>query len=314
MKKSLMIYESYYGTSKRVSEIFAKIVGNSKVISIENRVKDIDIYDNIFLVFSFHGYDTARETKEYLKEIHKDIEDKRIVLIGVGLYKKDMENYSKSLENILGEKVVYKEFVEGELRVNKLTVEDRETLEKFLAKQNMKLMDMGKFKLKECCDLAAKYRQIINKPEKIADNKIIYDSITSFLEKHNTCALATSNGEQVRVTPIEYIYYDNKIYFITEGGLKFNGILQNPHVAVAVYEEYTGMNNLRGLQITGKGEVVDVDSDEYKTVLSIKKLNYDNIKNFPINMNMIKVNIERYDFLNSDFKSLGYDASQRLEK
>lgn len=66
MRSSLIIYESYYGTSKKVSEIFAKIVGNSKVISINNHVDDISIYDNIFLIFSFHGYDTARQIKEYI--------------------------------------------------------------------------------------------------------------------------------------------------------------------------------------------------------------------------------------------------------
>lgn len=230
------------------------------------------------------------------------------------MYKKDIDNYSESIEGILGRKSDYTDFIEGELRVNKLIEEDKNILEKFLAKQNMKLMDMGKFKVNECCDLGAKYREIINTPEKVADNKIIYDSIKKFLERHNTCALATSYGEDVRVTPIEYIYYKDNIYFITEGGLKFKGILQNPNVSVCIYEEYTGMKNLRGLQITGKAEIVDIGSDEYRNILSIRKLDYNNIIKLKINMNMIKVEIKKYEFLNSDFNDLGYDANQKLEK
>ena len=313
MKTSLMLYETYYGISKKVSDIFSKIIGNSKVLTISTKVEDISVYDNIFFIFSFHGYETAEKTKEYIKKVRDIIKDKKIILIGVGLYKKDIENYSKSICDILSRKADYMEFIEGELRVNKLTDKDKEVLEKFLTTQNIKLMDMGKFKVKECCDLAAKYREIIYTPSKKADDKIIDESISKFLLAHNTCALATTDGENVRVTPIEYIYYKNSLYFITEGGLKFKGILQNSNISVCIYEEFKGMNNIKGLQITGKASVIDIGNEEYKEVLVKRNLKYENITKIPINMNMVKMEISKYEFLNSEFKSLGYDTNQKLE-
>ncbi len=93
-------------------------------------------------------------------------------------------------------------------------------------------------------------------------------------------------------------------------GRNLQTLLLNKDVSVAVYEDYTGMNNLKGMQITGHASMVEDESDEYSSVLKLKGLNVDVIKSMPINMNMIKIVIEKVEFLNSNFKMEGGDARQ----
>ena len=42
--------------------------------------------------------------------------------------------------------------------------------------------------------------------------------IDSFIENHNTLALATGYNDEVRCTPLEYNYYDGYFYIFSEGG------------------------------------------------------------------------------------------------
>jgi len=71
------------------------------------------------------------------------------------------------------------------------------------------------------------------------------------------------------------------------------------------------MNSLAGMQITGKASIVDHDADEYGNVLELKGLYVDAIKALPVDMNMIKIVVDRIEFLNSKFAKDG-DAKQIL--
>lgn len=313
MRKNLILYETYYGTAKKVAEIFSLILGNGRVEDIRQGTINISKYENIILVFAFHGYKTAEKTKEYIKKNNVDLKNKTIALIGVGLSKNDINNYSQKILNVLDKNADIIEFIQGELRINKLTEEDKKILQEFLTKQNIKLMDMGRFKVDEACNIALKCREILMKPSIILDKVELKNSIDKFIEEHNTCTLATGYNGFIRATPIEYMYIDGDLYFITEGGLKFNGILQNPNVSIGIYESYTGMSDLKGLQIQGKAEIIEIESIEYKKIMKKKKLDEEKLKNFPVNLNMIKVKINRFEFLNSDFKKINVDVKQVLE-
>lgn len=314
MKQNLITYETYYGTAKKVAEIFSLVLANAKVVEVDKVVNNINSYENIIMIFAFHGYKTAEKTKEYIKRNKEILINKNISLIGVGLSKKDMDNYTEKICNILGKKVDVIEFVQGELRVNKLTKEDEEVLERFLTKQNIKLMDMGKFKVSEACNVAYKCREILNNPSTILNKTELKESIDEFIKNHNTCTLATGYENFIRATPIEYIYFEDAFYFITEGGLKFNGILQNSNVSIAIYDNYTGMTNLKGLQVQGIAKIIDIGSDEYKKIMKLKNINEVQIKKLFVNLNMIKVEVNRFEFLNSDFKKINVDIKQILER
>ena len=70
------------------------------------------------------------------------------------------------------------------------------------------------------------------------------------------------------------------------------------------------MNNLCGLQISGEAEIVEPWSEEYVEALSRKKLKIENISKLPFDMNIIKITPEKYEFLYSKFKQLGFNSKQ----
>lgn len=136
--------------------------------------------------------------------------------------------------------------------------------------------------------------------------------VDEFLRSHNTCTLSTSFNGRVRATPIEYNHFNGHIYLLSEGGEKFANILLNGNVSLAIYEDYTSMNNLAGMQISGTASLVE-DSAEFKDIIKMKGLNFEFIKNLPINMNILKIEILKIEFLYSKFKERGYEARQVIK-
>ena len=97
---------------------------------------------------------------------------------------------------------------------------------------------------------------------------------------------------------------------LSEGGEKFANLLLNNKVSLAVYEGYTGMNYLAGMQITGIASLIDKNEDEYKDVIAMKGLNLNFINNMSVDMNIIKIKILKIEFLYSKFKKMGYEPKQ----
>jgi hypothetical protein len=79
---------------------------------------------------------------------------------------------------------------------------------------------------------------------------------------------------------------------------------------MAVYEDYSGMNNLAGMQITGIASIIEKNKEEYKDIIIMKGLNLNFINNMAVNMNIIKIKILKIEFLYSKFKKLGYEPKQ----
>lgn len=313
MKKNLFIYESHYGVAEKTAKIFALVCGGGKACDIKDIKANVDDYDNVIFVVGFHGNDTAILIKDYILKNKEALINKKVAYAGIGISTHGSERYLEDIENVLGRPVDYKGFVHGEIRVEKLTEEDKKTLEKFLGTQNMNLIDLGVFKEREAADEGYKIALVINANDKILEKGKMKEEIVAFIKEHNTCALATGSNDYMRCTPIEYLYINDNFYFITEGGLKFRGIIENKRAAVSIFEEYSGFNNLKGLQAEGETEIIDRDSDEYKMVMKVKGINPKFLENSPINMNLVRLKVSKFEFLNSDFKKMGYDAKQVYE-
>lgn len=310
MRSTLFISESHYGTSKKVADILSLVLGYGKSLDISNASKDITQYDNLVLVFSFYGYHTAEKLKNYLSGMKDVLKNKRIAIAAVGLCEKDIDNYVSSVENVMDKEADVVDFVQGEIKVDKLTEDDKKTLKAFLKKSEIELVDMGSFDEKKVFETASKFSKILNKPYKEFDKQELFEEINKFIINHNTCTLATGSGDYVRNTPIEYTYYNNSFYIISEGGFKFRGILQNPNVSISIFNNYTSMNELKGMQISGKSEIIPLWSHEYVEVIKVKGLNSETLKNLPVNLNLIKVVPQVFEFLNTDFKEKGKDSKQ----
>ena len=178
---------------------------------------------------------------------------------------------------------------------------------------NIILTDMGKFKVSEVCDIAQKFYYLLKEQGRKIEEKELLKICYKYLSEHNTCALATGTNGFVRCTPLEYLLKGKDFYLITEGGMKFYGMLQNKNVCVSVFESYKGMGKLKGMQLTGIAENVEYLSDEYNNVIKLKGLKAEVLKKLPVKLNVIKVKISRIEYLNSDFKKKCYNISQILE-
>lgn len=310
MNVTLILYESKYGTGKTVAKTICSVLGPAKSFDINDAPYDIKHYSNIVLVFSLYGYDSCKKILKYIDDNKIDFSKKRVGLICVGLNRQDGLNKLNEIKKIINKDDAFSEFIEGEMFINKLSSEDKEKIKSFCLKVGIPFGDLGKFDDNKVLELSKNLREYFNTPQFIPPTNVTKKEIESFLINKSTCTLATGYGTFVRATPLEYEYYDGNIYIISEGGLKFIGLSKNSQVSVCIYEDYKNMNNLRGLQITGEAEILEFWGEEYLDALSRKNLNVENISKLPFNMNVIKIVPNRYEFLYSKFKNLGFDSKQ----
>lgn len=144
------------------------------------------------------------------------------------------------------------------------------------------------------------------------DREELWAEMKKFIETHNTCALATGCGDFVRCTPIEYSFWKGKFWMLSEGGMKFHALKSNRNVCLAIYDAYTGFQNLGGMQVTGTASLTETMSEEYLGLLTFRKLPAESVRKLPQELHLIGVVPQRIDFLWSGFKKLGFDARQSL--
>lgn len=310
MRSTLLISESYYGTSKKVADILSLVLGPARHVEIDKELPEVSKYNNIVLVLGFYGFNTAEKIKKYLSSTKDKLKNKKIAIVGVGLLENDINNDILSIEKAMNREADIKKIVQGEIRVDKLTKDDKKILKAFLKEKRIPLTDMGNLNKKEILDVGSKLAKVLNKPDKEMNKKELKDEINKFIKINNTCALATGSGDFVRNTPIEYTYYKDNFYIISEGGLKFKGILQNPNVCISIFNSYTSMNELKGMQISGESEIIPCWSEEYIELIKVKELNIESLKSLPFNLNLIKVVPRVFEFLNTDFKENEMDSKQ----
>ncbi len=91
---------------------------------------------------------------------------------------------------------------------------------------------------------------------------------------------------------------------------KFANLILNKNVSLCIYDEYKGMNELAGMQISGEAELIGIGNDEYISVIQRKGLDSNKISSMSISLNMIKITIKKIEFLWSEFAKMGYDIKQ----
>ena len=184
-----------------------------------------------------------------------------------------------------------------------------ELIKKFLDLVNLPFEDMDFYKEEEVIQYSMKLKYLAEKIIVPLNHEKLKIAIDEFLSSHNTCTLATCHLDSVRSTPIEYSYYNGFLYLLTEGGEKFANILLNKNVSVSIYEDYNGMNNIKRMQITGHAVIIK-DDEEFDGVLEFKGLNIEFIRSMSIKMNIVKIIPDKIEYLNSQFKTNGYNAKQ----
>ncbi|CDC70482.1 MULTISPECIES: pyridoxamine 5'-phosphate oxidase family protein [environmental samples] len=136
--------------------------------------------------------------------------------------------------------------------------------------------------------------------------------IEDYIQRGNTCALATGAGDYVRCTPIEYSYHDGCFWMFSEGGKKFIGLAENSNVCLAIYDKYEGFAKLHGIQVTGRAELIEPFNETYTAHAAFKKISLQALQKLSSPMHLICVHPTRIDCLFSEFKELGCSPRQTL--
>ncbi|MGZ7095407.1 MAG: flavodoxin domain-containing protein [Methanobacterium sp.] len=308
MQKTLIIYESKYGTTEKIARHLSQVLGPARH-SRTSQVQKSEEYDFVVIGTPIYSGNPHHEICEFIEDNLDWLKSKPVAIFCTCLSPEDGEENLNRLEEIIGN-IISKKYLGGILKQGKLSDEDKKALEIFSKKVGFQLQDMDNFDLEKVLDYALELKSIKEELMPQAPSNMIKETIEEFLKAHNTCTLSTSYKNRVRSTPIEYNYNEGFIYLLSEGGEKFSNLPLNENVSVAVYEDYTGMNDLAGMQITGTAYIIPGDSDEYEDIIKMKGLNMNFIKNYPVNMNIIKIELQRIEFLYSEFKKSGYEPKQ----
>ena len=311
MQKTVIVYESEYGTTEKIAKYLSLVLGPAKYCKTADFSDNYKDFDFIIIGSPIYSGKILPKITEFIEENINWLKKKNVSLFCTCINIEDGNENLIALEKILGN-VITKRALGGILKLDRLKENDSQLLKEFSEKLDFKLGDMDKFKLEDVVNYALELKLI--KDDLIPKMPVtdLKNILEEFLTNHNTCTLSTSHKQRVRSTPIEYNYNNGYIYLLSEVGEKFANILLNKDVSVAVYEDYTNMNNLAGMQISGTASVVE-NKEEYKNIIAMKGLNLNFIKKMPVNMNIIKIKIKKIEFLYSKFKKMGYEPKQIIQ-
>lgn len=309
--RTLILYESKYGSTEEVAKKLALILGPAKYCRVNEFKEEYKEFD-LFIIGS-PVYEESVDEKIIKFALNNTdwLQNKKVVLFCTCLSKVRSTVYLSGLKKILKRSVLLETAFGGKFDIEKLDSSDHDSIVSFMKTLHIPVKSMDITNNAEVIDYALKIKSLKDSFINSVPEAELKTEVESFLYSHNSCVLCTGFNENVRSTPIEYMYKDGYIYFLTEGGEKFANILQNKNVSISIFESYKSMADLAGMQIQGKAEIV-IQDDEYNQILSYKGINYETLKKYPINMNILKVRALKAEFLYSKFKSMGYEARQIL--
>lgn len=305
----MIIYESNYGVTEKIASYLSMILGPATYCKTSEFKEEYVDFDLFVIGSPVYSGQIVPQIYEFVEKNQKWLKTKNVSLFSTSISpadgQKNLNKLEKNLDNVISKKALG-----GILKTDKLSKMDSQALESFSENLGFNLGDMDHFKLEEVIEYGMEIKEIKDDLSPNMPSSQLKKMVEEFLTTHNTCTLSTAGENSIRATPIEYTYKNGCIYLLSEGGEKFANILLNEMVSMAVYEDYTGMNNLAGMQISGQAQIVPRDKTEYGEILKIKGLNTDFINKLSINLNMVKINLEKVEFLYSVFQEMGYETKQ----
>lgn len=275
MIKTLILYNSEEYNAVEYIEKLSLILGPSKYVSVQDFNEEYESF-NIFIIYLDMDYE--QKNVEFLNLINKYREIFKRKKLLVFTFEKNLESFNwikSSIEKVASDNLVdYRRIPQKLSELYKYGLEVKTLSERYILQ-----IDEGSLK----------------------------EQIEDFISTRSVANLSTSNSENSRSTPIEYIYKDNYIYIYSEGGIKFFNLLQNNKISLSIYDSYKNFNELKGMQISGVAYIISPKSEIYDEVLKMKNINKWTLSTL---LNVIKIKIKKVEFLNSDFKKLGYNINQ----
>lgn len=163
MKNTIVTYETFHGSAKKVAGIIADRL-ECKCINVDTpfEAEDLREIDNLILVFNFRGPYTAQLTKLYLSRVRDQLKTKNVILVGEGLFsQKEFPIVAEEISTANPSKTFNRFFVNGQLRVATLFPEERALLDRFSQLTGMKITDMGELDLTRAAQVAEEIGQLL---------------------------------------------------------------------------------------------------------------------------------------------------------
>jgi hypothetical protein len=322
MPGTLVVYESKYGLSESIARDLGRVLGPARVCRADELLEAqggggcaAALREAPFVVIVAPVY-RHRPDERIIAFAEAQLEwlrERRVALVCVGLATSAgaVAAYLQPLTELLGDCVVWKGGLGGRIAMDWLDAADREDIERASdLRGHHGLGAMDAYSAEAIAEAALAIKAVRDSFASSMPPDELRRHIDDFLGRHATCTLCTGAGGHVRATPVEYAYADGAIYLLSEGGEKFAHLLLNPHVSVAVYDPYEGMDRLAGLQLLGVAEIVPEDSPERARALALHGLDDVRLAALPFALNLVRVRAERAEFLWSHFRELGYDVRQ----
>jgi flavodoxin len=312
MIKTLVLYESRYGSTKNIAKELALVLGPARAFRVSEYSGNPDCFDFVVLCSPVYSEAIDPAMLAFAEKNAEILRGKRVVLVCICMAETQAKRYLEPLRRLLGESVELETSAQGVIDAGKLCKGDRELIEEFCAKTDASPGRMGGMSDEKLSKLCLAIKAIKERHGNIREESLVKRHMEDFLSSHNTCVLATGSGSRVRATPIEYLYIDGFIYMLSEGGEKFANILVNPNVSIGICDPYRNMTELGGMQISGTAVIVEVGSEEYKLVLKERNLDFEKISSMPMALNMLKIGISKIEFLWLGYSKLGCDVRQTI--
>lgn len=311
MKRTLIVYDTKYGSTKLISQNLARVLGPSNFITPLEFCDCFYDFDFVVIGSPVYNEQILPSIRNFVLTNLDWLKSKKIALFAVGMHPSS-EKSLVDIQNLLGDCVIWTGKFGGILNPSALDENDNQTMRRFSAYTGYPIAYTDCRNERTFAAESVALRRILYNTCSMPKDKL-KKQLEDFLLSHNTCVLCTGHDGDVRATPIEYLYHNESFYFFSEGGEKAAHLLINSNVSIAVNDSYKGFQKLAGLQVTGKAEIVTFGSIEYMDAATAKGLNYENIKKLPVMMNLIKVKPVQYEFLYSELSKEGYAVKQAIK-
>jgi nitroimidazol reductase NimA-like FMN-containing flavoprotein (pyridoxamine 5'-phosphate oxidase superfamily) len=284
MARTAIIYEGNYPEALTAVKNLMRILGAGRYFaSTDFNTDSKDDYDLYCLIGPVVGDKLSEGITEFASANTEWLSSKHVILCAMGNSKVSGDSHFGHLKEKLGNAVQVAENI---------------------------VAAAGELDLAAIAETGLRFRAIKEGMEPpLAPEKLLAE-IEKFLGRHKYCILCTTNGEQVRGTAVTYKYHDGYVYIVCEGSNKFANLNLNNNVCIALQAPHEGGRMPAGIQLTGKAEILEPESDAYKQMMVIKGSDYERLTSLPFILWGIAVKLEKAEFWWSHWSEMGLSPKQ----
>ena len=277
MGRVAVIYEEKNAFVKKAAEEICYMLDNGICVPFAGAEGKTEGCDGLCFVFSYYGPTTPPLIKYYMTRNRDQCKGKNIVLAGAGFSENGFARFVSDANKAL---------------------EERNAKAVFIAEEHP---------LAPVCQRVARYYL---KSGRRMDPFSLLRHIEAFINEVPVMALASSEEQFVRCTPVSFVYYNGSFYAYTRGGMKFRGILENKKVSGALFDP-KDTSHERQLQFSGNAVIIPPSSEEFGNIMSLfaGRLPLDD----GISRYLLKITPLRYEMRSKEFELMGFDAFQFMK-